>query len=167
MDDAAQTGAVEAAGRLVVPNDHNCFGCGRLNQTGLRLSFYAPTDRARVWAAFTPNADHEGFGGMVHGGIITAVLDEVMGWAHYARGIWAVTGKLSVAFRRPVEVGVATRATGWLVADRGRVLDVAGELRREADATVLAEANATFARVPEEQARAWRERYLGNEDAEA
>ena len=104
---------------------------------------------------------------MVHGGIITAVLDEVMGWALYARGIWAVTGKLSVAFRRPVEVGVATPATGWLVADRGRVLDVAGELRREADATVLAEANATFARVPEEQARAWRERCLGNEDAEA
>ena len=167
LDDAARSGGTETAGRLVVPNDHNCFGCGRLNATGLRLTFYAPPDRARVWAPFTPNADHEGFQDMVHGGIITAVLDEVMGWALYARGIWAVTGKLSVAFRRPVEVGVATRATGWLVADRGRVLDVAGELRRETDAAVLAEASATFARVPEEQARAWRERYLGNEDAEA
>jgi hypothetical protein len=51
-----------------------------------------------------------------------------------------------------------------LVADRGRVLTTTGELRsisRQADGQLLAEATATFVRVPEEQAAAWRERYLG------
>jgi hypothetical protein len=56
---------------------------------------------------------------------------------------------------------VPTRATGRLLADRGRVLTVAGELRREADGLVLAEAAATFVRVPAAQARAWQERYVG------
>ena len=145
--------------RLAVPADHRCFGCGRLNPHGLKLEFFGREDGSLLWAPFTPTRDHEGFQGVVHGGIVSAVLDEVMGWALFARDVWAVTGRLSVAFRRPVEVGVATRASGWMVADRGRALAGAGELRREEDGILLAEATATFVRVPEERARAWRERY--------
>ena len=44
--------------------------------------------------------------------------------------------------------------------DRGRLIDVTGTLLREADGVVLAEAQAVFARVPADQAEAWRERYL-------
>lgn len=113
-----------------------------------------------VSAVFTPTRLHEGFTGMTHGGITTAVLDEAMGWAVFARDVWAVTARMEVAFRQPVEIGVPTRVSGRVVADRGRLLDVAAELRREADDALLASATATFARVPAAQAAAWRARYL-------
>ena len=151
----------EGERRLNARDDHGCFGCGHLNPHGLRLDFYRMADGEGVWAPFTPRPEHEGFAGVVHGGIVTAVLDEVMGWAIFARGVWAVTGKIAVAFRKPVAVGVPTRATGRVVADRGRSLEVAAELRREDDGAVLAEASATFVRVPAAQARVWRDRYFG------
>ncbi len=141
-------------------DDHYCFGCGRLNPYGLHLHFYPLDDETGIWAPFTPQREHEGYMGMVHGGIISTILDEVMAWSLYRRNAWAVTGRLSISFKRPVEIGVPARAIGRLVADRGRLLDVTGTLVREADGVVLAESQAVFARVPERQASAWRERYL-------
>ncbi|MEZ4495294.1 MAG: PaaI family thioesterase [Thermomicrobiales bacterium] len=153
--------------RINSADDHYCFGCGRLNPYGLHLQFF-PLDECEgegVWAPFTPAREQEGYMGMVHGGIITTVLDEAMAWALYRRDIWAVTGRMSMAFKRPVEVGVETKAVGLLLEDRGRLLDVRGRLLRASDGIVLAEAEAVFARVPAGQAEAWRDRYLP--DAEA
>lgn len=141
-------------------DDHYCFGCGGLNPNGLHLRFFPIPDKPAVWASFTPERVHEGFTGMVHGGIITTLLDEAMGWAAYAQEIWAVTGRLTVEFRTPVEVGVETVVSGEIVGDRGRVLDVVGELRRREDDRLLARASGTFVRVPEAKAREWRARYL-------
>ncbi|HEV2107951.1 MAG TPA: PaaI family thioesterase [Thermomicrobiales bacterium] len=148
----ASDGAINARG------DHGCFGCGRLNPHGLRLRFF-PTEEG-VYTPFTPEPVHEGYTGLVHGGIITTVLDEVMAWSLYRLEIWAVTAKIDVVFRRPLEVGVETRAIGRLMADRRRLLDVAAELRRASDDLLLATATATFARVPEQQAAAWQGRYV-------
>lgn len=53
-----------------IVNDHNCFGCGRLNQHGLQLSFYPNEDGNGVWSPFTATDAFEGYGGMIHGGII-------------------------------------------------------------------------------------------------
>jgi acyl-coenzyme A thioesterase PaaI-like protein len=148
--------------RLSVRDDHYCFGCGRLNPWGLKLSFYESEDGSGLWAPWTPVRQHEGYDGIAHGGIITAVLDEVMAWTAYQQRIWAVTGRIAVGFRRPVEIGVATRAIGRIVADRGRALELAGELRRAGDGVLLAEASGTFIRVPEAKARDWQRRYIGD-----
>jgi acyl-coenzyme A thioesterase PaaI-like protein len=145
-------------------DDHYCFGCGRLNPYGLHLHFYPLDDEEGIWAPFTPQREHEGYMGMVHGGIISTILDEVMAWSLYRSNVWAVTGRLSISFKRPVEIGVPARAIGRLIADRGRLLDVSGTLVREADGLVLAESQAVFARVPERQASSWRERYLPDRD---
>lgn len=149
----------EAENRLNSADDHYCFGCGRLNPSGLHLHFFPLEEGEGVWAPFTPAREQEGYMGMVHGGIISTVLDEVMAWSLYRRDIWAVTGRMSMSFKRPVEVGVETRAIGRLVNDRGRLIDVRGELVRMSDGQILAEAEAVFARVPESQAKAWRDRY--------
>jgi acyl-coenzyme A thioesterase PaaI-like protein len=151
------------AARIRVRDDHHCFGCGRLNPHGLHMHFYQHD--GGVMAPFTPERRHEGYTGVVHGGIITTVLDEVMAWALYAKDIWAVTGDIRVRFRRPVAVGVAAYAVGKIGADRGRVLEVTGELRRAADDALLADATASFVRVPRDQAEAWQERYVGTDTA--
>lgn len=150
---------IETGERINVDLDHNCFGCGRLNAYGLRLEFHADA-RGGVRTAWVPAERFEGYSGMVHGGVISAVLDEVMAWSLYRHHIWAVTGEMTVRFRAPIAVGEPTRATGWEVASRGRRIEMAGEIRRERDGALLATATALFIRVPEAQAAAWRERYL-------
>ena len=144
---------------IAVGDDHHCFGCGRLNTEGLRLRFFVREDGPGLWTAWTPEARHEGFTGIAHGGIITTVLDEVMGWAIFQRGLWAVTGRLSVTFRQPVEIGVGTRAVAWIAGEHGRKIDVVGELRREGDGVLLAQAEAMFIQVRPEQAEDWQARY--------
>ena len=153
----AENPTAEAGG---VRSDHGCFGCGDLNPHGLHLRF-APIDDHGVRADFTPQPVHEGFAGVVHGGIVSALLDEAMAWSTYRLQAWSVTAQISVRFRRPVEVGVPVRVVARVVADRGRRLDTHGEVRRADDDALLAEADAVFLRVPEAQAAAWRERYLG------
>ncbi len=145
--------------RINVDMDHNCFGCGRLNAHGLQLAFFED-DRGGVWTPFVPEARFEGYTGMVHGGVISTVLDEVMAWSLYRHQIWAVTGDLSVRYRAPIRVGERTRAVGWQVDRRGRRIEMAGEIQREGDGAVLARATATFFVVPESQAEEWRRRYL-------
>ncbi len=146
--------------RLMIGAEHNCFGCGALNTAGLGLQFFADLGGNGVWTPFTPAPRFEGYTGVVHGGIVSAVLDEVMAWSLYRHEIWAVTADLVVRFRHPVVVGEATRAVGRTIADRGRVLDLAADLRRDGDGLLLASATASFVRVPDEQADAWRDRYL-------
>ena len=144
---------------LVLPGGDGLELCRRMRQhpRGLRLKFRATADGIELHAPFTPEREHEGFTRVVHGGIISSLLDEAMAWAIYARNRWAVTGRMSVSFRRPVEVGVPTVVVGRVVSDRGRLIDAEGEVRRAADGEVLASATATFVRVPEEQAAAWRQ----------
>lgn len=146
---------------LAVRDDHYCFGCGGLNPYGLHLHFFRNADGNGVWAPWRPAREHEGFTGIAHGGIITTVLDEVMGWALYAQDIWAVTGRLAVAFRKPVEIDVPTRAIARIEQDFGRKLDLVAEIRRASDDLLLADATAAFVRVPPERAAEWKTRYTG------
>lgn len=147
--------------RINVDMDHNCFGCGRLNAHGLQLTFH-PHEQGGVWASFVPEARFEGYTGMVRGGVISTVLDEVMAWSLYRHQVWAVTGALHVRYRAPIGVGEETRAVGWEVERRGRRIEMAGEIRRARDGAVLARATATFVQVPESQAAQWRDRYMQN-----
>jgi acyl-coenzyme A thioesterase PaaI-like protein len=143
---------------ISVRDDHNCFGCGATNPWGLHLRFLAEPDGA-LFAHWTPAVNHQGYEGMVHGGIISTVFDEVMAWAISNAGIWAVTGRLNTTFRKPVEIGVPTLARAEIVSIQSRTVDVKATIRRESDGLLLAEAAGVFVRVSREQSDAWRERY--------
>lgn len=139
--------------------DHACFGCGQLNEHGLRLRLVPDPEGDGVCTSFTPPPRTEGYTGMVHGGIITTVLDEVMAWSLARHGIWAVTGSLTTRYRQPIALGERTTATGYLLRDRGRAIEMRGEIRRDADGALLADATATFIRVPAARASEWQARY--------
>lgn len=141
-------------------NDHNCFGCGKLNPIGLKLDFYALPDEDKIWAPWLPTEEYEGYGGMIHGGIISTLMDEILAWSLYARDTWAVTAKLETKYRKPVEVGKPVRLIGQVVRQRGRIIELHGEIRSAADDTLLAESEATFIRVPDSKAQEWNDRYL-------
>ena len=137
--------------------DHWCFACGRANPIGLHLELRFAKDRAE--ADFTPEQKHQGYDGIVHGGIVTALLDEVMGWAIFNQGIWAVTTRFAVAFRRPMAVGDRVVAIGELTRDRGRALEVHGEVRRASDGELLATAAGTYVRMSGAQRQAMVDKY--------
>lgn len=138
--------------------DHACFGCGAENPIGLRLRF--ETRETEVTAPFLPRAEHQGFEGVVHGGIISTVLDEAMAWAAAADGAWAYTAEMRVRFRHPLLVGEATRVSARVTARKRRVLSVTAELVRKADNICIASAEATFFEADAGLAASWRERYL-------
>ena len=127
-----------------------CYACGDLNPIGLHLNFRMEGDWAI--ASFEAQRDHQGYPGYVHGGVVSSLLDEAMGWATYGRGIWALTGKLETRFRGIVPTGEALQVRARISRDRGRTLDVVAELR-DAGGKVLAESTGLLFRATGEQAR--------------
>ena len=142
---------------LGVDFEHWCFACGRLNPTGLQLDFDVSTDRAT--ARYTGEQRHQGYDGTIHGGVVTALLDETMGWAIFHQGIWGVTAKIEVTFKRPVPVGEELVVTGVVSRDRGRTIETTGTLARASDGEVLAQASAVFVRMSDERRAELEQRY--------
>jgi len=123
---------------------HYCFGCSKHNPVGLHLSFRV--EDGEVKAAFTPQAEHQGWPGFVHGGLVATMLDEAMGWVTMGHGIWAVTGKMNVRYREPVPLLQPLTVVGMIEKNRGRWILVRAEVR-SSEGVVLSEADAIFMRV--------------------
>jgi len=131
------------------PNSRMCFVCGMQNPIGLKAFFYQD-EAGRVIAHFIGKEEHQGYPGVMHGGIVTALLDEVIGRVAIAHEMWAVTAKLEVRFRRPVPVGQPLTLIGEMTHRRHRTLEGRGEIRLE-DGTVAAEAQGVYIRLSQEE----------------
>jgi uncharacterized protein (TIGR00369 family) len=70
----------------------------------------------------------QGWAGIVHGGLLASVLDEVMIYAAGAKGFTCVTGEMTVRFIKPASTGVAYTLKGRFVEDKGRIVVAESEL---------------------------------------
>ncbi|HRC62940.1 MAG TPA: PaaI family thioesterase [Dehalococcoidia bacterium] len=132
--------------------EHYCFGCGRHNPIGFHLVFEREGDA--VVARYDPRPEDQGFPEVMHGGLLSLLLDEAMGWAMYADGVFAVTAKMEVRFRRAVGLDAPVTARARIMRSRGRRIEVEASLTNEAG-EVLVESSALFMRMsPEDEARA-------------
>ena len=131
------------------PNSRYCFLCGRDNPIGLKLAFYED-EEGRVLAHFTPKEHHQGYPGVLHGGITCALLDETIGRTLVRDDIWAMTLELNTRFLKPIPIGDALTVVGELTRRRSRTIEGKGEIRLE-DGTVAATAEAKYFRLPEDQ----------------
>jgi len=131
------------------PNSRYCFLCGLENPIGLKLAYY-DEDGGRVTVRFAPCEEHQGYPGVLHGGIICALLDETIGRTLVRRDIWAMTVDLNVRFRQSVPLGQELTVVGELVRLRSRTMEGRGEVRL-ADGTVAATAEARYIRLKDEQ----------------
>ncbi len=118
-----------------------CFACGKANPIGLKMTFCERD--GRYLSVFTPGPEHQSYDGALHGGIIGAVLDEVMGRVHCKRGLKVVTARMETRFRHPTPVGQALTVSSWGVRERGKLIETAGSVALP-DGTVTAEAKATL-----------------------
>jgi uncharacterized protein (TIGR00369 family) len=142
---------------------HNCFACGELNEAGLHLKLHLSPDRC--WTELTLTSRYEGWEGVIHGGIVGTILDEIMGWSLVARDSWGMTARLSVRFHRPVAAGRRVRAEGWVTGARRRIQTTAGRLVDADTGEELATAEATYIAAAEESKRALKARYTEQEEA--
>jgi uncharacterized protein (TIGR00369 family) len=141
-DAVAVAPSVSLTGGRILLAPHSCFACGTLNAHGLQLSLHAAGDRA--WADLVVPDRFQGWDGIVHGGILCTILDEVMAWSFVTRDIWAVTARMNVEFRRPVAVEQAIHAEGRVLEVRRRLVLVEGEIRDATDGTLLTRAGGTY-----------------------
>jgi acyl-coenzyme A thioesterase PaaI-like protein len=131
-------------------NDHSEFQLnfvhGLRNPAGLHLQYHLAGERVvTTWVA---GEDHAGFPGFVHGGLIAAVLDDVMGRCSVLRRRWVVTGRMETRYREIAPLGVALRVEGRIVRFTRRVM-LAEALVSLADGRVVAEASGTYLPIPQ------------------
>jgi acyl-coenzyme A thioesterase PaaI-like protein len=146
---------------------HHCFACGTLNTSGIGLILHVEPNRA--WTDVTLEQRFQGWDDIAHGGILCAILDEVMAWSLVAEDNWGLTARMSVGFRKPVEIGRPIRAEGWITRSRRRIVDTAARIVDTETGAELATATGVYVAADEDRKQQLRERYayvaLQNEPA--
>jgi len=141
MDELAETPTDLAGLRRTTKG---CYVCGEENASGMHIPFSPEGDNGST-ATYTARREHEGWGGILHGGVTFALMDEALGWALYFHGLSGVTARVETRFRRPITVGTKVVIRGWSTGRRGRVVTARAEIREDSpDRSLLAEADATM-----------------------
>jgi acyl-coenzyme A thioesterase PaaI-like protein len=127
-------------------SSHMCFVCGVENPAGLHAHFYQIDDNTCV-GRFLPDDSHQGYPGRVHGGVISAMLDETLGRAVWGDAkTWGVTAELTIRYKAPVPLGEMLTAVGRITYERRRLFKAEGELLT-ADGTVAVVAHGTYVKL--------------------
>lgn len=132
------------------PSSRSCFLCGRENEIGLKITWYNDIDAGQVRAVVEVPKQFCSYPGVVHGGIVSALLDETSGRAIMMNGgtdNLFVTARLEVTYRHPTPAEKPLTIVGWVDRAGKNRARVKGEIRLD-DGTVTAECQATILRPP-------------------
>lgn len=99
----------------------NCFGCGTDNPIGLRLRPVETEDGAK--AEFVSRPEHQGWDGVVHGGILLTLLDEILAYAAIFKAGLAVTAEIQARLRAPAPIGEKLMLAATVTALRRKVVE--------------------------------------------
>jgi beta-phosphoglucomutase family hydrolase len=119
-----------------------CFACSQENPIGLKLK--PVYDGEKVTAEFTAGKFHEGWGNVVHGGILYTLLDEVTAYAMLCHGIeLGVTAKSEIRFKQVAPINEPIQASAWVTKLTKRLVETKGVLTLR-DNTVIVDGNFLF-----------------------
>ena len=124
-----------------------CFVCGKNNPIGFRLSFQIENDCC--YTVVIPQAVHQSYEGVFHGGLISTILDETMGQHLELLGCRSWTGRLTVRFKKPIGIGQPVRFVSRILKRRGRFFQMEAWAELP-DGKVAAEARAEMMLVESE-----------------
>ena len=129
--------------RVACASHSGCLICGdpHHNPHSLQLAFVVGEDGS-VQGDFTASARHQGYNGLVHGGITSTLLDAAMTHCLFAAGVQALTAELKVRFVAPIAIGDQLRISARLLTSRRNLHRLEAEITR--DQQCLAHATATF-----------------------
>jgi uncharacterized protein (TIGR00369 family) len=102
-------------GGKVTFQDNSCFVCGDRNPIGLHLKFKLDRENHRASSSVKFTPEHQGWDGVVHGGLLASVLDDVMAYAIMTTDNLAITTKMTTKYRQAVSVGETLHLEGEVV----------------------------------------------------
>ena len=122
-----------------------CFGCGVNNPIGLKLKFHFDGQVCKT--EFIPKEYHQGFDGVVHGGITATILDEAVANLFYQQNRVAMTAELTIKYHYPLRVGkkyyieaeiekqrgILTYSTAYVYDENGKKMVTAKAKQIESD----------------------------------
>lgn len=91
-----------------------CFVCGELNNRGLQCAFYYDKDEEVAFSQFRLDDWTQGYEGIPHGGIVSAIFDCAMGNCLFAKNLTAVTAELNVRFKEALEMNRKAIVRAWV-----------------------------------------------------
>ena len=98
--------------------DSKCFACGKNNPEGLHMKFY--TDEESVFSKLIIPETKRGWDQVVHGGILSTILDEIMAWtAIYLTRSFMLTKNMTVTYLKPVHIEKQVSTIGWVHEQKG------------------------------------------------
>ncbi len=118
---------------------NQCFGCGPHNPIGLKLSFRMDGDTLRTEC--TPDPVYQGWPGLVHGGILSLILDEAMNNVAYLKGITCITASMNIRLRQPVKVEETLYITAGITKKNRKLIESKAKICLK-DGTVIAESTS-------------------------
>jgi uncharacterized protein (TIGR00369 family) len=121
----------------------NCFVCGENNPNGLRLSFEIDKEKQRLKTTFVASPTFQGWDGIVHGGILSTLLDEAMAKLVYELGYQAVTASIEIKFKKPAPILEPLLVYGEVTEVSKRLIRAKAHIAKK-DGTVLAVGISTF-----------------------
>lgn len=130
------------AGQQDPETANGCFVCGPANPIGLQVRFHMDGEVCR--GTFTPATQHAGYNKVMHGGLLFALLDDVMANWLWLQGQACFTARADVRYREPLVIGTPVLLEGYCQRRRGRLAEMQGRIVRAADAVLVAEASARF-----------------------
>ncbi|MBI4697651.1 MAG: PaaI family thioesterase [Nitrospirae bacterium] len=125
-------------------DDGYCFVCGPKNPIGLKLDFHF--DGKTIKTEFVPKKEHQGYLNIVHGGIISTLLDEAMVKLALAMDIPVVTAEMTVRLRKALNIGEKIIVTAEIKENTKKLLIASAEAVTE-DGVVIADASGKLVKV--------------------
>jgi acyl-coenzyme A thioesterase PaaI-like protein len=133
------------------PNSHMCFICGVDNPVGLKLKIYE-TEPGVIETNYTIPEHYQSYPGIVHGGIVATILDEISGrslMGDPSKPRFMYTAKLEVKYRKNVPVGVPLKIVGKAGKSKGRMAEGWAGIY-DPEGALLAEAHSLLIDIPQE-----------------
>lgn len=130
------------------PSSLDCFVCGVHNEHGLHIRFYN-TNPGEVSAEVNIPGAYQSYPGVIHGGIIASMLDEVATRVFFSESRMVVTAKMEIRYRKPAPLNTPLKLVGRALQDKGRVCKALGQLLT-IDNLLLAEAEIMMIEVSPE-----------------
>jgi uncharacterized protein (TIGR00369 family) len=125
-------------------DDNYCFVCGKKNPIGLKLDF--SFDGKIITTEFIPQKEHQGYFNIVHGGIISTLLDEVMVKLAIEMGMPAVTAHMNIRLKKALNVGKKITVQAGILRDTKKILEVYAKAVTE-DNVIVADATGKLMKI--------------------
>jgi len=131
-----------------------CFICGLENPVGLHLHIYE-MEPGIIETTYNAPEHFQGYPGVLHGGIVGAIIDEVAGRSHMGSDPdnprFMFTAKLEVKYRKNVPVAKPLKIIGKAGKSKSKTAEAWAGIYDAQTNELLAEGNTLLINVPKEQ----------------